>query len=539
MYNLFKIVNNGASLEEAPASIVTPTIRIDNPSEAVYHKFGYWPKEEVEPVKPDEEEGYVVYDDGYKYIDDGNGGKIIKRIYRKLKIVDPGAPEIGPNQELYRDYWKETDTERIHVYVVLTIIDIKPTIDEEVQIIINLDDPPEWDINEEAGTKTRIYKVRTKVDNPPVLEPGQQIISDRWEDDGEFYRHVYEVRFIVDNPPVLEPGQQVVEDHWEDDGVTRTHIYDKIMFVVDNPPELQPGQQIIDRYFTDDEETNTRTWHYEVRFVVDNPPELAENEYIFEDHWEDDGTTRTHVYVTHFRIDNPPVLEPGQEIIEEHWEYDEATRTETHVYTVRFVVDNPPELAEDEFIYEDHWDDDGTTRTHVYDVWKMVDVAPDPVEGKRVCPTDRWEDIPETKQRKRIYVLKTIIDEKPADDPDGDFWFVFDHEEETEDSIIFVYRKVFKEWRIFSKLKLEIVAFKMGLLSKLDEFLESEKLKNDLDQEVSLRRFYDQANELGEKHPLFKPYYHKALEALGLTEEQGEALLVQIVAEPTPTTSAV
>ena len=321
-------------------------------------------------------------------------------------------------------------------------------------------------------------------------------------------------------------------------------------------PEEKEGFKIFDdKYAYEDLEDGKKKVVHNWRQIpiVDEPPEVPEGWAIAEDHWEDQGDKYVHVYKVLEKIDNPPELKEGQQIIDDHWEIqevevpdEEAEADEegnrpnklvekyVRVYTVRFIVDNPPALKDNEFIYEDHWDDDGETRTHVYDVWTLIEDKPEEMEGYRLCDLGITDD-PETKTRTHRWKNKKIVDNKPADDPEGNFWYVKDHEEETDDEIIIVYRQEFKQWRIFSKLKLEYVAFKMGLLSKLDEFLATEKLTNDQGEQVALKRFYDQANELGEKHELFKPYYHKALQVLGLTEEQGEAVLQQIVAEPTPT----
>lgn len=316
--------------------------------------------------------------------------------------------------------------------------------------------------------------------------------------------HIWRKLVIVDNPPEVPEGWAIAEDHWEEQGDQWVHVY-KVLEKVDNPPSLEEGQQIIENH-----------WEIQTVEVPGEQPAFTPTQVV-----DPDGNPV-------FDADGNPVMteppEPSVILVEKY----------VHVYTVRFVVDNPPALKENEFIYEEHWDDDGTTRTHVYDVWTLVEIKPEEQEGYRLCDLGIVDD-PTTKTRTHTWKNKLVIDEKPADDPEGNFWWVKDHEDETDDTITVVYRQIFKVWRVFSKLKLEYVAFKMGLLSKLDEFLDAEKLTNDQGEQVALKRFYDQANELGEKHELFKPYYHKALEVLGLTEEQGEAILEQIVAEPTVT----
>lgn len=54
---------------------------------------------------------------GYKLVDKGitrEGDHFVHHL-KQLKIVDNG-PNPGPGMELRTDYWKETDTEYIHVY---------------------------------------------------------------------------------------------------------------------------------------------------------------------------------------------------------------------------------------------------------------------------------------------------------------------------------------------------------------------------------------------------------------------------------------
>lgn len=411
----------------APSVIKTKTAIINNPGHATLHAYGFWRRVPVEA--PVEEEGFKIFDRGVQLVEDPEhpGDKCwLDRKYDKYLIVDEGAPELSENQELFRDYWDVVDDTWKHVYVVLNIIDPGVPELEDGQEVISTD----WEIDEAAGTKTKTYKVRKRVDNPPVLEEGQQIIEDRWEDDGEFYTHVYEVRFVVDNPPELAENQQIVDDHWEDDGTTRTHVYE-----------------------------------------------------------------------------------------------------------VRTIVDNPPELADNQFIYEDHWEDDGETKTHVYDVWTLVDEKPEEEEGKVIRDLGEQDD-PETKTRTHVYVVKTIVDERPEDDPEGNFYYVFDHEEETDTEIIKIYRRVEKIWRVFSKLAIESALFQIGKLDAFDAFIDSLEIENEFGQKVGLRRFYNQANDLKENHKFFKPYYAAALQALEMTPEQGEELLASCVSEdfvPPPT----
>ena len=384
--DLFKYDYSAGSFEPAPSVLKTKTSIINSPSEATLNLHGYWPKRDVLP--PAEEEGFKIIDRGVTLEDDPeNPGKkfYLNRKYDKLQIVDDGEPELAEDEELYRDYWAEIGNTWQHVYAVLKVIDPGEPELAEGQSIVKTD----WEIDEDAGTKTKTYMVRVVVDNPPELKEGQEIIEDHWDDDGETY---------------------------------------------------------------------------------------------------------------------------------------------THVYTVRKIVDVPPELADNQFIYDDHWDDDGETRTHVYDVWTLVDEKPEEQEGK-VIRDYGFEDNAETKTRTHIYKVKTLIDERPEDDPDGNYYYVEDGEDETETEVIKRYRYVEKVWRKFSKLYLEAALFKIGKLDAFDAFIDTLTMKNELGQEVGLRRFYNQANELGENHPMFKPYYAAALTALDLTPEQGEAILEECIAK--------
>lgn len=423
----FKVADDKLSLiqHEGGNVIKTDKVTINNANEAIFNKFGYYHKEEVEPERPLEEEGYKVFDDGYVIVDatdaEGVVHKVLHRQYRKLKIVDDGMPEVSENQEFISDEWVETETEYKHVYHVVNVEDNPPAL-EEGQVIWG---EPEWVVDLERGVKYRRYNTR----------------------------------FIVDNPPELPEGHSFVDDYWDDDGVTRTHVYAQTAIVVDNKPELQEGQEIVESHYEDtfnEEGTMIRTFYYKVRKVVDEMPTLEENQFIANEHWDDDGTTMTHVYEVWNRIDEKPT-------------YDEATQ--------------------------------------------------------RLFDTEEWDEFPEEKCVRRRYIVKDIVDEKPEDDPEGNFYFVEDGEEETETQIIKKYKRVEKVWRVFSKLSLEMALFGIGKLDAFDAFIDSLEIPNEFGQKVPLRRFYNQANDLKENHKLFKPFYAQALAAIGLTEEQGEEIL--------------
>ena len=339
---LYKIVDGGFGLELAPETPVHNGIVFRNPNIFVFHKLGYW-KKMIQPIV-EAEEGYHILDKGYVIGGDGED-RFIYRDIKKLLIVD-NKPTIGDNQIIENDRWEEQGDKWVHVYPVWTVVDKgEPEVDEDHHLAGS-----SWEYDEEIMVKRRVYHVLTKVDNPPILEEGQQIFEDHWEIVGDEYVHMYEVRVVVDNPPELEEGQQVLESHWEDDGYTATKVYDRVRFVVDNKPVLEEGQKIVDQWEEDD--GTTVTHHYKVRFVVDNPPELEENQEIYEEHWDDDGVTLTHVYVVLTVIEpEPPAIEENQELEDLGWEMDYEAKTRTHKYKVWTVVDEGPKPTSG-YLYE-------------------------------------------------------------------------------------------------------------------------------------------------------------------------------------------
>lgn len=529
MQKFYRVISKTELAEASDEEVTIGGITYKKPSIDLLHKVGYWPKDPECPPEPKPEEGYKIFDDGWAYIDDGQGGKLVTHKYRKLKIVDPGYPVLKPDQEILEDYWKETETEYIHVIVVYDVIDPKPEIDEKTHHLKE----KHWDIDREAHTKTAVYVIVRRVDNPPELKKGEEIVENHWaysmEGDEEVYEHFYRVMTVIRDLPVLKPGEEIVDEWYTDDLETNTRTYHyKVMLIIDNPPVLEPGQQIVERWYEDDEEAHTRTWHYEVRYIVDNPPDLKHN--IEADWWEDDGKTRTHVYEVHEYIDEPPVLQPGQDIISDRWEIDDKDPlhiVHTHIYEVRHIVDTPqPDLDETHFIYQDYWEDDGVNYTHIWDVWEYYDEPKPEVDPYLVRVVDLGiVDDFERKTRGHKWFCKKIVRNKPEDDPDGNFKWVEDGEIDHGDWIEITYRQVWKIWRKISKLKLEAALFKMGILARLDKFLISTTVKNELGHEEAIKRFYDQANELDEKHPLFKPYYQAAIEALGIKPEEADALI--------------
>ena len=518
---LYKISADGRSLELAPEKPVYKGIVIDSPSIEILHKIGYWPKEIVEELIP--EEGYTILDDGYVLLGE-EGAKYIHSTARKLQNVDEGAPELADNQVIEGDHWEEQGDKYVHVYPVWTVVDDgDPEIDEATQYFSG----SEWVYDSDAMTKTKVYHVLTKVDVKPELEEGQEITSDHWEERGDEYVHVYEVRYIVDNPPELEEGQQVLDWHWEDDGISKTKIYDRIRFVVDNPPELQEGQEIVNKYEEDD--GTTVTYIYEVRFIVDNPPTLEEGQQIVEDWWNDDGTTKTHVYDVRTIVDNPPELEENQQIVNEYWNDDGVTRT--HVYEVRTIVDNPPELEENQEIYDEHWDDDGTTRTHVYVVVNVIDNPPEVGENQELEDLDWDIDLDsEPKTKTHRYRLWTIVDNGPQP-PAGHLYEGGEPErvrDEETSTITVVYPYVPYPVIRVSKFDLEVALDKLGKLTVFQNFLAS---LPDIDfgngEVKSVKHFYDTANDLKTDNQLCVPYIEAASKVLGMPINDVFALLKQ------------
>lgn len=518
---LYRVVDGGANVELAPAVPEHNGIKYENAPIEVFHKLGYWPLEKWE--RPPEEEGYTILDDGYKYAELENGDKYVYRHIRKLLNVDE-PPELAENQVIENDHWEERGDTYVHVYPVWTVIDSgMPEVDETTHHY----NGDEWVYDNENMTKTHIYHVLERVDNPPELSENMEIVADHWEVVDDKYVHHYDVRIIVDHPPVLDEGQQVLDFHWEDDGTYKTKVYDRIRYVVDNPPELEEGQEIISR--TEDDDGTTVTYRYEVRFIVDNPPELEEGQQIIEDHWEDDGTTKTHVYDVRFIVDNPPELEENQYIHEDHWDDDGTTRT--HVYTVITKIDTPPEVGENQELEDLGWDLDleSKTETHKYRVWTIVDEGtPELAEDEEV--EDHWEVDEENLTKTHVYKVWKIIDEGPKPPPgylyeDGVPERVRDEEACT---ITLVYPYVPYPAIRVSKLSLEYALGKIGKLAAFEAFIES---LPDIDfgngDVKSVKHFYSTANDLKTDNPLCVPYIEAAAKAIGMPIRDVFALLKQ------------
>ena len=533
----YKIVAHDRLDHATDSLLVVGRMTYRNPGLALLHKLGYWPLDPDMPELPPEEGGFVVFDDGFVYKDDGAGGKVVSRAFRRLEVVDPGYPSLTDSQEMYSDEWVERDGKYVHVVRVLDIVDDPPVVDEETHHLKS----KSWRIDLNRMQKIAEYKVVRRVDECPPMEDGEELVEDYWDydtvDDEEVYRRFFRIMKVVRDMPEPKEDEVVVAEWYDDDEETNTRTWHRrILRVVDVPPTLEDGQQIVEDWWEDDEEAGTRTHRYSVRRIVDEPPVLEENDTVECEWWDDDGITRTHRYEVHRRIDVPPVLAPGQDIVSDRWEVVDDSNpyliVHKRVYEVRLIVDELPELDESHFVNYEWWDDDGITRTHRYDVWELRDDPRPEVDETENRVTDLGiVDDPENHRRGRQWLVRPIVRNKPEDDPDGDFKWVEDGEEDLGDRIEIKYRRVDKVWRRISKLALESALFKLGLLDRFDAFIDSIEIENDLGQKVKARRFYDQANELRERHPLFKPYYAAGLKALGLTEDEGDALLDQCVAE--------
>ncbi len=74
-------------------------------------------------------------------------------------------------------------------------------------------------------------------------------------------------------------------------------------------------------------------------------------------------------------------------------------------------------------------------------------------------------------------------------------------------------------------MSLESELFQLGLLDKVDEFIDAQLVENKQGQKVPLRRFYNTAKEFREDHPLFEKYLELLKPIVGLTDVQIEQLL--------------
>jgi len=480
-----KILPDG-TLKHASPVLDTGTATYDHPSVRLLNRLGYF--RYVQAEEPTEDlDGKKVIDHGLQVVTDGDE-KVVKHVWKVLDIVDLGKPDDADGYEFIRDYWEETDTQYIHRYVIVELIDNPPEL-EDGQVIVS----DRWILDEASLKKTRVYEVRVKVDEAPELEEGQQVVAEWWHDTGIEYIHQYIVRFVVDNPPELEEGQEIFEEWWDDDGVTRTHRYD-LRKVIDTPPVLEDGQQIIEDWWEDDGET--RTHQYAVRKVIDNPPELEDGQQILEDWWDDDGTTRTHVYI------------------------------------VRRVVDNPPELAENQFVKEDWWDDDGSTKIHIYDVWTNIDERPVVNEENQRLMDLGWSENEEAKTNVHNYKVIDILDNPPEEAAEFGYHWEKTSEEEVDDHTIrYVYSQVEDPpppSLTISNMYFELEMARRGLLERLDEIIDSIQVPLDADgHTIAARRLYDRAVEFKTDNAYFSQFFKDGCQALGLTSADGWEILYE------------
>ena len=96
---------------------------------------------------------------------------------------------------------------------------------------------------------------------------------------------------------------------------------------------------------------------------------------------------------------------------------------------------------------------------------------------------------------------------------------------------VYDYEKDARPPRVFSKLKLELVLFNLGLLDALDAFVDSQTIENEMGQKMPLRRAYNTANEFSEDNEYFAPYLGFAKEALGVDDAVVDEILNRCVVE--------
>lgn len=84
--------------------------------------------------------------------------------------------------------------------------------------------------------------------------------------------------------------------------------------------------------------------------------------------------------------------------------------------------------------------------------------------------------------------------------------------------------------RVFSKMYLELALFKLGLLSAVDAFIDSQSITNEQGQTMPLRRLYDTALTFSEDNEYFSQFKAAMQAAVGLSDEQVEAILAASVA---------
>ena len=77
---------------------------------------------------------------------------------------------------------------------------------------------------------------------------------------------------------------------------------------------------------------------------------------------------------------------------------------------------------------------------------------------------------------------------------------------------------------------LELALFKAGLLQAADAFIDSQQITNEQGQTMPLRRLYDTALTFSEDNEYFSQFKAAMQSAVGLSDEQVEAILAASVA---------
>ena len=78
----------------------------------------------------------------------------------------------------------------------------------------------------------------------------------------------------------------------------------------------------------------------------------------------------------------------------------------------------------------------------------------------------------------------------------------------------------------YSRMKLYVAVARAGLWDTLEAWLKSQDVEG-----VNAYRAFVLANDLNDGHPLFQQWFAAAKAALGVTDEQADAILAQSVAE--------
>lgn len=176
--------------------------------------------------------------------------------------------------------------------------------------------------------------------------------------------------------------------------------------------------------------------------------------------------------------------------------------------------------------------DNKVVRTYV--IKPEVDEWVEPEYEYRII-SDTWEEREDCFYR--VVVTKRIVNvgkDEPC--PEG-FHYEVEREEEDDETITVYWVKVADPVPpppptiAYSKLKLEVALFHLGLLGKFETFLTENSITNEMGETRSLKEFYATANDLETGNAYFEEYKAKAIEALGISAEEAEAILAQCVAE--------